>query len=105
MGILDFLGHKVFNAGIATCILHVRYMPPLEGHLLVVDNVLDFEPVRAILESSDPLAQLPPEAVTRIEVSQSDLSGERWSLSPYRNIFDRIDLAGKQLNEGISVIF
>jgi hypothetical protein len=97
--ILDFLGHKVFKAGIATCILHARYASPSVVHSLSVDNVLDFNPVRAILESSDPLAQLPPEAVTRIEVSQSDLGEERWSLSPYRHIFDCIDQAGRKLSK------
>lgn len=97
--VLDFLGHKVFKAGIATCILRARNSSPPEGHKLVVDNVLDFEPVREILNSSDPLAPLPEGAATRVEVAQMELGEERWPLSPCREIFERLDRAGKKLKD------
>lgn len=107
--VLDFLGHKVFKAGIATCILHARNSPPAEGHKFRVDNVLDFEPVRAILESPDPLAPLPEETVTRVEVVQAELGEERWSFGPFSSLFARIDehglplrkLPGMELGEGM----
>jgi type I restriction-modification system DNA methylase subunit len=97
--ILDFLGHKVFKAGIVTCILHARNAVPPAGHKLIVDNVLDFEQVREVLENPDPLAPFSAEAVTRVEIAQAELGEERWSLSPYREIFERIDRAGPKLKE------
>jgi type I restriction-modification system DNA methylase subunit len=97
--ILDFLGHKAFKAGIATCILHARNAVPPQGHKLIVDNVLDFEQVREVLESSDPLAPFSAESVARVEIAQAELGEERWPLSPHREIFERIDRAGPKLKE------
>jgi hypothetical protein len=95
--VLDFLGHKVFKAGIATCILHARNSLPSKEHTLIVDNVLDFESVREILASSDPLAPLLQGAVSRVEIKQAGLGEERWPLSLYWEIFERIDRAGLTL--------
>ncbi|MFB6273476.1 MAG: Eco57I restriction-modification methylase domain-containing protein [Salinibacter sp.] len=98
--VLDFLGHKVFEAGIATCILHVRNRSPDDEHQLPVDNVLDFEPVREVLEGDDPLASLPDEAARHVEINQSELGEDRWSISPYFDLFKRIDAAGTRLADG-----
>ncbi|HED04607.1 MAG TPA: type IV site-specific deoxyribonuclease Eco57I, partial [Candidatus Fraserbacteria bacterium] len=100
LGILDFLGHKVFNAGIATCILHARNAPPPAGHQLEIDNVLNFDQVRKVLESKEPLAAFPGIAVTHVNIGQDSLGEERWSLSPYSTIFVIIDSSGKKLKRG-----
>jgi len=97
--ILDFLGHKVFRSGIATCILHAQNGTPPSNHVLRVDNVLDFEAVRNVLEGNDPLAALPDEAITHVQIAQNELGEERWPLSPYAEIFERIDQAGVKLED------
>ncbi len=95
--VLDFLGHKIFRGGIATCILHARNASPPQDHSLAVDNVLDFDRVRGVLDSSDPLAPLPHDTVTHIQILQNDLEEERWSFSPFKMIFDSIDEVGEKL--------
>lgn len=95
--VLDFLGHKIFRGGIATCILHARNASPPQGHALAVDNVLDFDRVRGVLESADPLSPFPSDAVSHAQIPQDELGEERWPLSPYAEIFSQIDRAGAKL--------
>jgi len=95
--VLDFLGHKIFRGGITTCILHARNASPPQDHALSVDNVLDFDRVRAVLESSDPLSPFPTDAATHVHIPQAELGEERWPLSPYAEIFSQIDGAGVKL--------
>lgn len=95
--VLDFLGHKVFRGGIATCILHARDAFPSQDNALAVDNVLDFDQVRAVLESPDPLSPFPEDATTHVQIPQAELGEERWPLSPYAEIFSQIDREGMKL--------
>lgn len=92
---LDFLGHKVFAAGIATAIINWRKGMAPQDHELVTNHVMDFDAVRAALEQD----QAPADGLSRIEIAQADLSEDRWTLSPYRGIFAKIDGAGKPLRE------
>ncbi len=93
---LDFLGHKVFKAGIATAIIHWRNGKAPQGHTLTMDYVMDFEAVKGQLERGEPLT----EGTVRAEAVQSELGEERWVLSPYKEIFSRIDGAGLELHGG-----
>ncbi len=95
IGLLDFLGHKVFKAGIATAILHLRREVAPANHQLLLDYVLDFDAVRTQLRKHEPLAT----GVVRVPVLQAELSENRWVLSPYREIFRTIDAAGTKLRE------
>lgn len=95
IGLLDFLGHKVFKAGIATAILHWRKGKTPADHQLELDYVLDFDAVRAQLRGHEPLTT----GVVRVPVAQSDLGENRWVLSPYREVFRKIDAAGSKLRK------
>lgn len=94
IGLLDFLGHKVFKAGIATAILHLRKGAAPADHQLLLDYVLDFDAVRTQLRKHEPLTT----GVVRVPVLQAELSENRWVLSPYREIFRTIDAAGSRLH-------
>jgi len=95
VGLLDFLGHKVFKAGIATAILHLRKGEAPADHQLLLDYVLDFGAVQAQLRGHEPLTT----GVVRVPVRQADLGENRWVLSPYREVFRKIDAAGPRLHQ------
>jgi len=95
LSVLDFLGHQVFRAGIATAIIHWRKGEVPEGHELTMDYVMDFDVARGQLEKDAP----PTEGLVRVEVAQAGLGEGRWVLSPYREIFRRLDGAGQPLRE------
>ncbi|MBS3934512.1 MAG: N-6 DNA methylase [Truepera sp.] len=95
LSLLDFLGHKVFKAGIATAVVHWRKGAAPEGHALAAQFVMDFEAVRRQLEQG----QSPADGAVRVEVAQADLGEDRWVLSPYKAIFDKVDSAGARLHE------
>ncbi|MDQ3460088.1 MAG: N-6 DNA methylase [Deinococcota bacterium] len=95
LGSLDFLGHKVFAAGIATAIVHWRKGEAPEGHALAATYVMDEGAVRRQLERG----HYPVDGVVRVEALQADLGEDRWVLSPYRELFARIDGAGRVLRE------
>lgn len=92
---LDFLGHKVFKAGIATAVVHWRKGEAHEGHELAMDYVLDFDMVKAQLEHD----QAPADGLSHLELAQAELNEDRWTLSPYKDIFDKIDAAGVKIHE------
>ena len=95
IGSLDFLGHQVFKAGIATAILHLRKGAAPAEHQLELDYVLDFDAVREQLRNHEPLTT----GVVRVPVVQADLDENRWVLSPYRELFRTIDAAGPKLHQ------
>jgi len=111
-GILDFLGGRVFSAGIATAIVTASNATADDEHRVVVEYALDFPRVRAALEAGRPLA----DAATRVSVLQASLHGEDWGLSPYQeSVFAEIDrhptlrdrdvLVGKGMETGLNAAF
>ena len=86
--LFDFLGGRVFDAGIATAVLVLSKVEPPGNHSLIADYALDFDAVHAeMVQGND--NQLGMERVT---VPQSELLDGNWTLSPFRNtVFATID--------------
>lgn len=110
--VLDFLGARVFAAGIATAILVATRAPAPDDHRVAVAYALDFPAVRAALEAGAPVAA----AATTVEVAQSALQGDFWPLSPFQaTVFPAIDrhstlserevLVGKGMETGLNEAF
>lgn len=102
--LLDFLGNKVFEAGIATAIIHTQEGAPPEDHQLQVLNVLDFEPVKGRLEHGRPLSDLPADELNQESVPQSKLGQDAWSFGPYTALFNTIDSSGPVLEDWSGVV-
>jgi type I restriction-modification system DNA methylase subunit len=93
--LLDFLGHKVFQAGIATAILHYRKGEASSSHILEAYAVMEFENVKAQLAAN----LVPSHGAVYIQIPQSELDGKRWEISPYRALFEKIDSKGVKLEQ------
>ena len=93
MRIVDFLGHRVFGAAIATAIVHWEKAAPMSAHEVQVDFVMDYEAVRADMQRSGRLE----EGVVHVAAPQESLGEDRWLLSPYHDLFRRLDERGVQL--------
>ena len=93
--LLDFLGHKVFHAGIATAILHYCKDVAPENHNLEAYAVMEFEKVKAQLATN----LVPNHGTVYIQILQSELSSERWEISPYRGLFEKMDSVGAKLEQ------
>jgi len=94
--ILDFLGHKVFKAGIATCIINFQKELPTAENIFTTNYVLDFDKVKpALAKKRANLSTLA--GLVRVKVNQSILKTERWEISPYSHIFSEIDRKGQKL--------
>ena len=98
--ILDFLGHKVFKAGIATAIIQFEKSSPLPDHAFPTNCVLDFEKAKSVLNTRKSF-ELISNGCTKVEVIQDNLESTRWSISPYLEIFQTIDTAGIKLKDSI----
>jgi hypothetical protein len=98
ISILDFLGHKVFKAGIATCIIQFKKELPTDENIIVANCILDFDQAKKIIRKRRALASLDQVSV-KIEVVQKQLESSRWSISPYPEIFQIIDAAGTKLKD------
>ncbi|MBM4343585.1 MAG: N-6 DNA methylase [Deltaproteobacteria bacterium] len=85
--LLDFLGQRVFQAGIATAILHWRKGEAPDGHALDVCAALDLASVRDALVGGEAVTA---GAVT-FQVLQQGLRSDKWSLSPFQPLFRQID--------------
>jgi len=96
--LLDFLGHKVFKAGIATAIVQFEKSTPSPDHAFSANCVLDFEKVKFVLNARK-LFELIDNGCTKVEVVQNNLESARWSISPYLEIFQIIDTAGIKLKD------
>ena len=94
---VDFLGNKVFKAGIATAIMQFRRTPPAAGSAVAAASVMDLEIVRAAMTEGVALEALPEEVVHTEVLEQAELSEDGWSFGPYRSLFKRIDSAGSPL--------
>jgi len=94
--LLDFLGHKVFKAGIATAIIQFEKSIPLPDYTFSTTYVLDFQKFKSVLNDKKSF-ELIDNTCTNIEVIQNKLEPDRWSISPYLNIFQLIDTAGIKL--------
>lgn len=98
--VVDFLGARVFAAGIATAILVGTRGQVSDDHEVRVEYVLDFARMRAALEAGGPVAT----ATTTVMVPQSALRGDFWPLSPYRaTVFPSIDSHRSLAERGIVV--
>jgi hypothetical protein len=92
--VLDFLGHRVFHAGIATAIVTYRKVPPEAGHPIRVYGALDFARVRqALALAADP----PADAGIAFTAIQGELGDERWDLSPYQGVFEQMGRSARPL--------
>jgi type I restriction-modification system DNA methylase subunit len=99
-GIIDFLGYRVFNAGIATCIFSFAKQTISEQeYSFPVNYVINFDAVKSALNSVNSLTTLSENAVNKIEVKQHNLGLTRWNISPYHHIFTLIDSHGTKLRE------
>lgn len=96
--IFDFLGHKVFKAGIATAIIQFEKSSPLSDHTFSANCVLDFEKAKSVLNARKSF-ELISNGCTKVEVVQDNLESARWSISPYLEIFQTIDAAGIKLKD------
>jgi len=103
--ILDFLGNRVFDAGIATAIVQFANEEPETEHTFNACSVLDLEVVKDYLMEGKAFSQLAEDEIRCVEVDQNDLDEEPWSFSPYKPIFDKIDSNGKPLGdiEGVRI--
>ena len=98
--IIDFLGHKVFRAGIATCIISLINKDISSNELkFYVENVINFADVKSVLGSDNPLNKFPENSVNTVELLQQTLNSSRWSISPYNHIFAIIDSQGVKLRD------
>lgn len=97
--LLDFLGNKVFEAGIATAIIQISKKEREESHSFTACSVLNLDVVKKHFTNSEPLADLGDDEIRCVEVSQSDLGSETWSFGPFEGIFKVIDQNSKQLGE------
>jgi hypothetical protein len=88
--LLDFLGHKVFNAGIATCIIQYQKQIPDDESNFVTDYVLDFDKAKSVIPEKIELSA--QNGFAKVEVNQENLKSDRWEISPYSHIFSEIDL-------------
>jgi type I restriction-modification system DNA methylase subunit len=93
--LLDFLGHKVFNAGIATCIIQYQKEIPNAESNFITDYVLDFDKARAAIHKKLELSI--HNGFAKVEVNQENLKSDRWEISPYSHIFSEIDSKGQKL--------
>ncbi len=96
--ILDFLGHKVFKAGIVTAIIQFEKLIPSANHSFPTNCVLDFEKAKSVLNARKSF-ELINNGCTKVEVVQNNLESARWSISPYLEIFQAIDSAGVKLKD------
>ena len=96
--IFDFLGHKVFKAGIATSIIQFEKSIPSSDHSFAANCVLDFEEAKAKLNDRK-FFELLNNGCAKVEVVQNNLESARWSISPYLEIFQTIDSAGGNLKD------
>ena len=98
--IIDFLGHRVFNAGIATCIFSLSKQQVLEDKVFFpVNYVLNFDAAKTALKTVNSLALLSENTINKIEVEQQSLGLNRWNLSPYHQIFNVIDSHAVKLRD------
>ncbi|MDS3860562.1 Eco57I restriction-modification methylase domain-containing protein [Thermosynechococcaceae cyanobacterium BACA0444] len=97
ISIIDFLGNKVFNAGIATCILEIQKLLPESSHFVNSLNILNLNQAKQLLDR--PIDLLPSSIVVKTNISQSQLSNARWEISPYIHIFRLIDEHGVKIRE------
>ncbi|MFM7885771.1 MAG: Eco57I restriction-modification methylase domain-containing protein, partial [Pseudanabaena sp.] len=93
--LLDFLGHKVFNAGIATCIIQYQKQIPDTESNFVTDYVLDFDKAKSVIPKKLELSA--QDGFGKVEVNQENLKSDRWEISPYSLIFSEIDSKGQKL--------
>ncbi len=103
--ILDFLGNRVFDAGIATAIIQLADDEPETQHSFNACSVLDLEVVKGYLMEGKEFSQLAEDEIRCVEVDQNDLDEEPWTFGPYDSIFDTIDSNGEILGdmEGIRI--
>jgi len=97
ISLLDFLGHKVFSAGIATCIIQFQKEIPSSESTFITDYVLDFDRAKAAIPKRLELSAA--NGFANVNVSQDSLKAERWEISPYSYIFNEIDRCGVKIRE------
>jgi type I restriction-modification system DNA methylase subunit len=95
--LLDFLGHKVFNAGIATCIIQYQKQVPDDESNFVTDYVLDFDKAKTAITKKLELSI--HNGFAKVKINQENLKSDRWEISPYSHIFSEIDLSGIKIRE------
>ena len=98
VNIIDFLGHQVFKAGIATCIIEFQRKNPQPEDTFTTFYVLDLDIVKNTFLSDDCSLHL-TQGVTQVDITQSNLNDHRWQISPYNDIFAIIDAQGVKLRE------
>ena len=98
VNIIDFLGHQVFKAGIATCIIEFQRKKPQPEDIFTTFYVLDLDVVKKTFISDDCSLHL-SQGVTQVNITQSNLNDHRWQISPYNDIFHKIDSQGVKLRE------
>jgi type I restriction-modification system DNA methylase subunit len=98
VNIIDFLGHQVFKAGIATCIIEFQRKKPQPEDTFTTFYVLDLDIVKNTFLSDDCSLHL-TQGVTQVTITQSELDDNRWQISPYNDIFNTIDESGIKLRE------
>ena len=98
VNLIDFLGHQVFQAGIATCIIQFQRTKPQPEDTFTTFYVLDLDVVKKTFISDDCSLDL-SQGVTQVNITQSNLNDHRWQISPYNDIFHKIDSQGVKLRE------
>jgi len=97
-GIIDFLGHRVFNAGIATCIIQWQKLKSEPQYSFSANQVLDLNLFKQNLYSY--LVQSSSkQALNTVTIYQSQLNENRWQISTYNDIFNKIDQVGEKLRD------
>lgn len=98
VNIIDFLGHQVFQAGIATCIMQLQKKNPQPEDTFTTFYVLDLDVVKNTFNSDDDCLSL-THGITQVDITQSQLNDHRWQISPYNHIFQKIDESGIKLRD------
>ncbi len=97
-GIIDFLGHRVFNAGIATCIIQWQKQLPTSQDSFAAFHVLDLNLFKQGLLSH--IFQLSSNrGVNQVTILQGHLNENRWQISAHNQIFNQIDRVGQKIRE------
>jgi len=84
VNIIDFLGHQVFQAGIATCIMQLQRKNPQPEDTFTTFYVLDLDVVKNTFNSDDDCLSL-THGITQVDITQSQLNDHRWQISPYNH--------------------
>ncbi|MBJ7900973.1 MAG: N-6 DNA methylase [Cyanobacteria bacterium RI_101] len=95
-GIIDFLGHRVFNAGIATAIIGWRKQARTNQDSFWAYQIIALDQFIKNINSCAPQL-FTAQVAQAISIYHHQLSADRWQISSYATLFNKIDQAGRSI--------